>query len=194
MFTKYRTSHRSSLWPWLAIVLVLTIAVYQLRHQGRLWFCSCGRLYPWAGDIWSLHNSQHLFDPYSFTHMLHGLVFCGLLAWAIPRLSPAWRLWLAISIEALWEVAENAAFIIQRYREATLALGYQGDTIVNSMGDILFCVIGFVLARHLGFRRSLVLFFTTDVVLLIWIRDSLVLNIAMLIYPIDAIKAWQMCH
>ena len=192
MFSQQFTSNRSRLSPWFATALVLTITAYQLRYQGRLAFCSCGRLYPWAGDIWSSHNSQHLFDPYSFTHALHGLALCGLLAWAVPNLSPVWRFWIAMSLEALWEVVENSEFIIQRYREATLALGYQGDTIVNSMGDILFCGIGFVLARRLGFRRSVVLFFVVDVVLLIWIRDSLLLNVVMLIYPIDTVKAWQM--
>lgn len=192
MLTRFLTSHRNRLWPWLAIILILTVTVYQLRHQGRLWTCACGSLYPWAGGVRSSHNSQHLFDPYSFTHMLHGLVFCGLLAWAVPRLSLAWRFVFAIAIESLWEVVENSEFVIQRYREATLALGYQGDTVLNSMGDILFCAIGFVLARYLGFRRSVVLFFVTDIVLLILIRDSLFLNIVMLVHPIDAIKAWQM--
>jgi hypothetical protein len=105
-----------------------------------------------------------------------------------------WRLALAISIEAGWEVFENSAFIINRYREATLALGYEGDTVINSFGDILACGIGFLLARRLGFRRTLLIFVLTEIVLLIWIRDSLILEILMLIYPIDAIKAWQMSH
>jgi hypothetical protein len=190
--TKSFPSTRRTLWPWLAIVTVLVVTTYQLRRQGRLWWCSCGQLFLWSGDTWSSHNSQHLFDPYSFTHILHGFVFCRLLAWGTPRLAPVWRLWLAISMEALWEVAENSDFIIQRYREATAALGYQGDTIVNTLGDILCCGTGFVLAQQLGVRRSLALFVATEGVLLIWIRDSLILNVVMLIYPIDAIKAWQL--
>lgn len=97
-------------------------------------------------------------------------------------------------MESLWEVVENSAFIIQRYREGTASLGYQGDTVINSMGDILMCGLGFVLAWHLGFRRSLALFAITEVMLLIWIRDSLILNIVMLIFPVDAIKAWQVGH
>jgi hypothetical protein len=182
------------IWPWLAIITVLAVTTYQLRSQGRLWWCSCGRLLVWAGDIWSSHNSQHLFDPYSFTHVLHGFVFCWLLAWAVPQLSTVWRLCLAVSIEALWEVVENSDFIIRRYREGTAALGYQGDTVVNSLGDILTCGLGFILARHLGFRRSLTLFVAMEVVLLISIRDGLILNVVMLIYPVDAIKAWQTGH
>jgi hypothetical protein len=191
MSTKYLLLKRSNLWPWLAIIAVLVATAVQLHFQGRLWFCSCGQLYLWVGDVWSSDNSQHLFDPYSFTHLLHGVAFFWLLVWTVPRLAPVWRLSLAITVEALWEVIENSEFIIQRYREATAALGYQGDTIVNSLGDILMCGLGFGLALYLGFRRSLVLFVVTEVVLLFWIRDSLILNVVMLIYPIEAIKAWQ---
>jgi hypothetical protein len=166
------------------MVTVVAAAAYQLHRQGRLWWCACGYLWLWSGDAWGSHNSQHLFDPYTFTHVLHGIVLCGLLAWCLPRLSPPWRFCLAVSIEALWEVFENSAFIIERYRAATISLGYQGDTIVNSLGDILAFGVGY----------ALVLFVAIEVVLLIWIRDSLLLNIVMLIHPIDAIKAWQLSH
>jgi hypothetical protein len=177
--------------PWLAIVAVLAATAYQLRSQGRLWWCSCDYLLLWSGDPWSSDNSQHLLDPYSFTHVLHGFVLCGVLALIVPRLSAAWQLWLAISIEALWEVLENSEFVIRRYRQETIALGYHGDTVVNSLGDILVCGLGFILARNLGFRRTLALFVVLEVVLAIWIRDNLSLNILMLIHPIDAIKQWQ---
>ncbi|MBA2339365.1 MAG: DUF2585 family protein [Pyrinomonadaceae bacterium] len=174
---------------------MLAVTACQLWRQGRLWWCSCGQYFLWAGDIWSSHNSQHLFDPYSFTHVLHGFLFCGLLAWgAASRLSPTWQLSLTISLEALWEVIENTDFVIRRYREATLALNYQGDTILNSLSDIIACGFGFLLARYLGFYRSLLLFVITEFVLLIWIKDSLILNILMLFFPVDAIKAWQANH
>jgi hypothetical protein len=182
------------MWPWLASAAVVTAAVVQLRIQGRLWLCACGRVLLWSGDAWSADNSQHFFDPYSFTHVLHGFAFCGLLAWLLPRVPWVWRLALAISIEAAWEVFENSAFVINRYRETTLALGYTGDTIINSFGDIVACGLGFLLARRLGFRRTLLVFALTEIVLLIWIRDSLLLEILMLIYPVDAIKAWQLNH
>jgi len=123
--------------------------------------------------------------------MLHGFVLCGLLAWAVLRVSPVWRLWLAVSIEVLWEVAENSAFVIRRYREGTAAFGYHGDTIVNSAGDVLACGLGFLLARRLGFRRALAVFVAVDGALAVWIRDGLLLNVLMLVYPIDAIEAWQ---
>jgi hypothetical protein len=178
--------------PWFAIVLVLIRAAFLLRSQGRLWLCSCGYLLPWSSDPWSSDNSQRLLDRYSFTHLLHGFLLYGLLALIAPRLSAVWRLWLAVSIEAVWEVIENSEFVIRRYREQTAALGYHGDTIVNSLGDILVCGLGFALAQRLGFRRTFALFVLTEVTLAIYvIRDNLTLNVVMLIYPIDAIKEWQ---
>jgi hypothetical protein len=161
--------------PWLAIVVVLAGTALALRSQGRLWWCSC----------------HYLLDPYSFTHVLHGFLLCGLLALIAPRLSAVWQLWLAVSIEAVWEVIENSEFVIRRYREQTAALGYHGDTIVNSLGDILVCGVGFVLAHRLGFRRTFALFVLTEATLAIWIRDNLTLNVLMLIHPIEAVKEWQ---
>lgn len=176
------------------VVAVLTLATLQLRNQGRPWWCSCGQPFFWAGDVWSSHNSQHPFDPYSFTHLLHGFVFWWLLGWCIPRVAPAWRLVLAIALEALWEVLENTEFVIQRYRDATAALGYHGDSVSNSLGDILTCGLGLIVAWRLGFLRSLLLFLAIEVVLIIWIRDSLILEVIMLIAPIDTIKNWQIGH
>ena len=181
---------RKNLWPWLAIAITLAAVTFQLHYQGRLWLCSCGQFFLWVGDAWSSDTSQHLLDPYSFTHMLHGFIFCWLIGWFAPRLSRAWQLWLAVAVEAVWEVIENSEFVIQRYREAG-ALGYFGDTIVNSVGDIAMCGFGFVLAWYLGFVRSLALFVTVEVVLLLWIRDSLALNVLMLIYPVEWIEQWQ---
>ena len=182
------------LWPWLTAAVIVAGAVFLLRGQGRLWFCACGYLLPWSSDAWSADNSQHLLDPYSFTHVLHGFIFWWLLAWALPRVGVAWRLCLAVALEAAWEVIENTNFVIDRYREATQALGYHGDTVVNSLGDILMCALGFLLARRIGWRRTLALFVLTEAVLLFWIRDSLLLNVLMLLYPIEGIKAWQAGH
>ncbi|MGI8732817.1 MAG: DUF2585 family protein [Pyrinomonadaceae bacterium] len=190
--TEYFKSRAARFLPWLAIVPVLALAILQLRHQGRSWWCSCHQLFLWAGDIWSSHNSQHLLDPYTFTHVLHGFAFCWLLMLCLPRVSVSWRLALATLLEAVWEVFENTEFVIQRYREETAALGYYGDSVFNSVGDILACMAGFLIAQRLGLKRSVLVFVATEVVLLVWIRDSFLLEILMLIYPIDALKAWQM--
>ncbi|MDX6271298.1 MAG: hypothetical protein QOD28_2521 [Acidobacteriota bacterium] len=185
---------KRKLWPWLAILAVVIAAAIQLGRQGRAWFCACGRVLLWTGEAWSGNTSQHLLDPYSFTHMLHGFVFCGLLAWVAPRLSWQWRLWLAVVAEAAWEIFENTEFVVRRYRENTMALGYEGDTVFNSLGDILACALGFLLARQLGWRRAIVVFTLTEITLLILIRDSLLLSVLMLLYPVDTLKAWQAGH
>ena len=180
--------------PWLAVAAVVAASAVALRLEGRLWLCSCGHFRLWLGDAWSAETSQQLFDPYSFTHVLHGFAFCGLLALAWPRAGWRWRLWAAVTLEALWEVFENTEFVIGRYREATAALGYTGDTVVNSLGDVAACAAGFLVARRLGLVRTLLLFALTEVVLLLWIRDSLLLNILLLIYPSETLRAWQAGH
>lgn len=189
--TKVFAAPRKYLWPSLIILAILTAAAWQLHRQGRLWWCSC-RNFLWTADAWGPQTSQSFLDPYSFTHLLHGFMFAGLLLLVTRTMPTAWRLCLAIGMEAVWEIIENSQYVIQRYRETTASLGYQGDTVVNSMGDILCCGIGLMIARRLGWLRSLPIFLATEVVLLFWIRDSLILEIIMLVHPINAIKAWQM--
>ena len=187
-------SRGKKLRPALAIVAAFVATAILLRLEGRLWICSCGTVRFWSGKVCSSDNSQHFLDPYSFTHVLHGFLFFWLIAWLAPRLKASWQLALAVAVEALWEAFENTNFIIDRYRSATAALGYNGDTVINSFGDILCCLIGFMIARRLGLRRSLIVFAALEVVLIVWIRDSLLLEILMLVFPLDAIKAFQMCR
>lgn len=179
---------------WLAVAGVLAATAVALRLEGRLWICACGRLLPWVGDAWSPDTSQHLFDPYSFTHVLHGFAFAGLLALVWPRAGRRWPLVVAVALEAAWEVIENTEYVVNRYREATAALGYTGDTIVNSLGDVVACALGFLIARRLGAIKTLALFVAVEVVLLLWIRDSLLLNILLLVYPSETLRAWQAGH
>lgn len=179
-------------WPWIIMIGVCVLATILLRWQGRLWICACGSVRLWVSDIRSSDTSQHLFDPYSVTHIEHGLVFFCALSLVVQRLAWRWQSVLAIAVEALWEVLENSAFVIERYRAATFALGYTGDTIVNSLGDICCCGLGLVIAHWLGVRRTIALFFGIELVLLIWIKDTLLLNVLMLLFPIEAIKTWQM--
>ncbi|HEX4144707.1 MAG TPA: DUF2585 family protein [Pirellulales bacterium] len=174
----------------MAALLVAT--AIELHRQGRLWRSASGRLLPWAGDVWSPENSQQFFDPYSATHVLHGFILCGLAAWLLDRWPVAWRLCLAIALESLWEMFENTQFAIDRYRQATVAVGYRGDTVINSLGDILSCGVGFLIAHRIGWRWSLAVFIATEVVLIYWIRDSLLLNVLMLVCPLARVKAWQL--
>lgn len=181
------------LWPVLAIAATFIATAILLRFEGRLWICACGSVRAWSGQICSSDNSQHFLDPYSFTHMLHGFLFFWLIAWLASRLKSSWQLVLAVVVEGLWETFENTNFIIDRYRATTAALGYTGDTVVNSFGDILCCLVGFLIAQRLGLRRSFVVFVVLELILIFWIRDSLLLEIVMLIVSIDAIRMWQMC-
>ena len=189
-----RDELKRRVWPWLAVVAVLAAAAAELRWQGRLWLCDCGRFRVWLGDAWGPETSQQLFDPYSFTHVLHGFAFAGLLALLLPRANWRWRVALAVAAEAAWEVFENTEYVINRYREATAALGYNGDTVVNSLGDVIACAAGVLLARRLGALKTLLVFALTEAVLLFWIRDSLLLNILLLVYPSEKLKAWQAGH
>jgi hypothetical protein len=186
--------HGQKYWPVFAIVASFAATALLLRLEGRLWLCACGSIQLWSGQICSANNSQHFLDPYSFTHVLHGFLFFWLIAWLLSRFRANWQLALAIAVEAGWEVFENTNFIIDRYRSETAALGYNGDTVINSFGDILCCLIGFIVARRLGLRRSLVVFAVLELVLIVWIKDSLLLEILMLVVPIDAVRAWQMCR
>ncbi|MEI6787469.1 MAG: DUF2585 family protein [bacterium] len=178
--------------PGWIVLLGLATTVFLLRFEGRIWWCACGLFNLWDGDIWSAHNSQHVFDPYSFTHVLHGLLLFWILSWVFKRMAFKWQVTLAILLESVWEVLENSPFIIQRYREATIGQGYTGDSIINSLSDILCCAAGVLLARKLGFRLAIALFVIVELSLAWMVRDNLTLNVLMLICPIDAVKQWQM--
>lgn len=177
--------------PWLLLGGVLLVAAIVLRVQGRLWICSCGYVAFWCGDINSPENSQQLFDPYTFTHVIHGFLFLALVYLMRPKWDASWKLVGALSLEALWEVIENSTYIIERYRSETVSLGYTGDTIVNSFGDLIACLAGVLIARKLGAVRTLALTVAIEIVLLIAVRDNLTLNIIMLLFPNDAIRTWQ---
>lgn len=177
--------------PLLAVLPVIILTVFQLFNQDRIWWCKLGDYALWSNDAWGKHNSQHLFDPYSFTHILHGVLFFWLASFVFGKISLGWRFFAVIFVECAWEILENTNAIIEHYRTATLALDYYGDSITNSVGDIFCCGVGFMLAYKLKFWRSLALFLLIEIVLLVWIRDSLLLNIIMLIHPIEAVKAWQ---
>ena len=184
---------RTDYLPWLLAIIIIAATVIVLYWQGRIWWCKWDAPYLlWSSDAWSKHSSQHLFDPYSFTHLLHGLLFYAALFLIFRRrLSLAWLLFITVFAESGWEILENSKAVIERYRTATFSLDYFGDSIVNSFGDILSCTAGFLVAHKLAFWRSLFLFALVEIILIFTIRDSLLVNIIMLIHPIEAIKAWQ---
>ena len=177
--------------PVAFIFALLVIALIYLRWQGRILWCECGRWNPISLHVNSQHNSQHLLDPYSLSHLLHGILFFVVLYPFRRHLSLAVRAALAATIEIGWEMLENSPIIINRYRAATVSLGYTGDSIVNSLGDIASFVLGFYVARKLGLWRSVAIFLVVELLMLWLIRDNLTLNILMLLWPIDAIRKWQ---
>jgi hypothetical protein len=173
-----------------AAALVAIAAVIELA-MGRVVECRCGYVKLWHGVVNSSENSQHLTDWYTFSHVIHGIGFYALL-WIVARHRPVTtRFVAAVLLEAMWEVLENTPLVIDRYRTATIALDYYGDSVVNSVSDIVAMMSGFWLARRLPVWVSLVLVATLEVVLVVMIRDNLTLNILMLLYPIDAIRRWQ---
>ena len=176
----------------LASVVALIAMLVGLKLEGRVLFCGCGSWSPWISDVDSQHCSQHLLDAYSASHVLHGVLFYGVLWGLRGRWSPGWRLWACVAIEAGWEVLENSPMVIDRYRTATIALGYTGDSIVNSLFDVLSCVVGYAIASRVNWPWSVAFFGAVELMLLATIRDSLTLNVLMLVYPIEAVKMWQL--
>jgi len=179
-------------WPVIvAVGMTFLLTALFLRIEGRSWWCACGDWRPWSFDVNTMHNSQHLLDPYTLSHILHGVIFFGLLYPLRNRISLGWRLVIACGLEAGWEMLENSPIIIDRYRTATAALGYSGDSILNSLADIAWCALGFEIARRLGLWKSVGLFFLFEIGCLLYVRDNLTLNVIMLLYPLQAIKTWQ---
>ena len=176
-------------WHLLALGVV-ALAALVLFAMGRTAWCKCGSPVPWSFQVASMHTSQHLVDAYTLTHVLHGVVLCGALSLLVrgPRL----RLGIAVALESAWELLENTSWIIERYRAGTISLDYYGDSVANSLSDVAACALGYAAARRLGLRGSLALFVAVEGLLLLSIRDSLVLNVIMLVHPVPAIRAWQM--
>lgn len=180
----------------LAICLFfVVVTVLILKAMGRPFISNSGFVKIWHGEVVSSENSQHFSDWYSFSHVVHGFLFYFIL-WLVSKKVPILRnfsvaLVIAVVMESAWEIIENTDFIINRYREATIALDYFGDSIVNSTADILFMSLGFMLASRLSVKASLCVVIVFESLLAFVIRDNLALNIIMLIYPIDAIKQWQ---
>jgi hypothetical protein len=173
--------------PLLLLVLAASIAI--LWAMDRPPICSCGTVELW-GEV-GPNQSQMLTDWYSPSHVIHGFLFYMLLHWAWPRAPLERRFLIALLIEAVWEIAENTPMMIDRYREATIALGYSGDSILNSASDIAMMAVGFLAARRLPVWASILLVLVLEVIPLIAIRDNLTLNIIMLLAPSDAILNWQ---
>ena len=190
-----------NLWPhgkaWIAALVIAGAAVAVLFAMDRPPMCECGTIKLWHGVVESSENSQHITDWYAPSHFTHGLIMAG-VAWLLWRKwnlfggKPSrWALPIAVLVESAWQIAENTPMVINRYREVTISWGYSGDSIVNSASDIGWTTLGFLLALRSPAWASVALALFLELLALAVIRDNLTLNVLMLLYPIDAVAAWQ---
>jgi hypothetical protein len=175
----------------LGILVFLAIQAALLLAMGRPPICTCGAVKFWEGDVLSAEMSQHLFDWYTFSHIVHGFLFYLLLRFTFPKLPFGSRLLTAIGIEGAWEIAENTPWVIAAYRQQALAQGYVGDSVINSLFDTLSMIAGFALARTFPVWVSALVVLFLEGFAAYAIHDNLTLNVLNFIHPIDAVTRWQ---
>jgi hypothetical protein len=180
---------------FIGIVLAQVVILYAM---GRQVICECGFVKFWEGDVMSSSNSQQIADWYTFSHIIHGFVFYGFFIWISKKFFgksgglPLGLIFIgAVLLETTWEVIENSTWIIEYYRNNTVSLGYIGDSILNSVFDVIWMAIGFVMARKLPIWSIVLIAIIFEIMTAYFVRDGLLLNILMFIYPSEAVKAWQ---
>lgn len=176
---------------WYSAGLVV-ILIGILALMGRPFFCPCGTLKLWQGDVFSPQVSQHLTDWYTFTHVIHGILLYGGLWWLLPDKSHGHRFIMALAIEGSWEIFENTEFVIDYYRQNTMAVEFYGDTIINSVSDLGAMAVGYWITFNLPLWGSVGMLVVIEVLLTLIIRDSFFLNVLMFLYPFEFIKSWQL--
>jgi hypothetical protein len=172
-------------------VVVVAFGAALLLAMGRPPAYQHGPVRLWSGNVQSDQNSRQLADPYTLTHVTHGMLLFWLAGLVRPPLATGARVVLAIALETAWEVFENTDLVIQRYRAATVSLGYYGDSVVNTIGDILAAAAGCLLATRLPVWLLILGVVLLEGILALWIRDNLTLNVLMLLRPVEAIRRWQ---
>ena len=185
-----RRARRLNRRGFILALLIAAAGCTILFLMGRPPICTCGHVDLWHGALDS-GNSQHVADWYSLSHIVHGLLFYGAARWLMQRRSLGYRLAAAVAVETAWEILENSPVIIDRYRAATIALGYSGDSILNSLSDIGMMTLGFLLAARLPAWGSILLGIGLELLALAVIRDNLTLNILMLTAPVQEVRDWQ---
>jgi hypothetical protein len=176
---------------WAAVLGIMLAQALVLHGMGRVWLCTCGTVRLWVGDIRSPELSQQVTDWYTFSHVVHGILFYGVLRLVLPRLPVLARLAIAAGIEAAWEIAENTPWVIEAYRQQALARGYVGDSILNSLSDTISMMIGFALAARLPWRATVALAIIMEVTVGYLVHDNLTLNVLNFIHRFPDIEAWQ---
>ena len=184
-------SARTRLDPILITLGIILLTTAWLLWIGREPWCKCGYVKLWHGQIVSAENSQHISDWYSPSHIIHGFLFFGLLWLLARRLSFGWRLAIATLVECAWEIVENSDAVIERYRSVTISLDYYGDSVLNTVCDVLAMMLGFWLASKLPVWATVALIILFEGATMWIIRDGLALNVLMLLWPLDSVAQWQ---
>jgi len=189
-------AHTSSRYYGAAALALVGIQIAILHTLGQPFLAASGRILLWGNDPWSPDMSQQLADWYSFSHIIHGFIFFGILRLVAPRLPLGMRLLLAMGVEIGWEITENSPAVIRHYRQQALAAGYVGDSILNSVSDVVMMSAGFLFASRVPGRTVIALAVAFEIFTAVMIRDNLTLNVINLIAPsgwapIAAIHDWQ---
>lgn len=185
------TDSRRFINPWSASILLVVLTTAWLVLTGGEAWGQTNIYWPLSAEVWSRQNSQHPLDPYTLTHMLHGVLCYWLIKLTLPKLPLSRQFFLAIAFACGWELLENSSFVIERYRLVTASADYVGDAVINSAMDIVACGTGFFIGSGIGLRLSVFVFLAVELLMLFWVRDNLVLNVIMILIPTDSIKAWQ---
>jgi len=188
--------HISPRYYGAAAILLIGVQIAILHHLGQPFLGASGRILLWVNDPWSPDMSQQLADWYSFSHIIHGFIFFAVLRLIAPRLPLGVRLLLAMGVEIGWEITENSPAVIQHYRQQALAAGYMGDSILNSVSDVVMMSAGFLFASRVPGRIVIAIAVAFELFTAVMIRDNLTLNVINLIAPsgwapIAAIHDWQ---
>jgi len=176
---------------WSVVAGLMLVQAAALHLMGRVWICSCGSIRLWVGDIHSSELSQQVLDWYTPSHIIHGMLFYGLLHLALPRTPVLMRLAIAVGLEVAWEIAENSPPVIEAYRKQALAAGYVGDSILNSLMDTVSMMTGFALAFLLPWQVTVALAVIAEIATGVLVHDNLTLNILNFIHRFPAVEAWQ---
>ncbi|QYO66087.1 DUF2585 family protein [Leptolyngbya sp. 7M] len=177
-------------WSFSLILLLLTI-LWLVLSGGDTWG-ETNIYWPLSAEVWSRQNSQHPIDPYTLTHILHGILCYWLIMLTDPKLPLNRQFFFAIALACAWELVENSTFVIERYRMVTASTDYIGDAVINSFVDILACGLGFFFARSVHLILSIGFFVAIELITLLWIKDNLFLNVLMIVLPLDEIRRWQL--
>ena len=115
-------------------------------HNGLCW--------PLYTSTWySPKVSQYMFDPYSFTHVLDGVIFQLISSRTIPFIAGGFL--GCMLFELGWELLENSEFLMRRFHEnSCTSWQYYSDSVQNIIGDLLSGASGFVMVTF--FQRSCV--------------------------------------